>query len=70
MGLLFQEYDFDVIVKLGCLNAGPDHLSCIENGDERMILEEGFPDAQLFVVHVVDDHFVYIIEFLSTSIAL
>jgi len=25
--LLFQEYDFEVIVKPGCLNAGPDHLS-------------------------------------------
>jgi len=25
--LLIQEYDFEVIVKLGRLNAGPDHLS-------------------------------------------
>ena len=25
--LLFQEYDFEVIVKPGCLNAGPNHLS-------------------------------------------
>ena len=65
--LLFQEYDFELIVKPRCLNVGPDHLSSIENGDEPVILEEGFPDALLFVVHIVDDHFVDIIEFLSTG---
>ena len=25
--LLFQEYDFEVVVKPGRLNAGPDHVS-------------------------------------------
>ena len=25
--LLFQEFYFEIIVKLGCLNAGPAHLS-------------------------------------------
>jgi hypothetical protein len=29
--LLFQEFDFEVIVKLGKLNAGPDHLSRVTN---------------------------------------
>jgi len=32
--LLFQEYDFQVIVKPRRLNSGPDHLSQIENGEE------------------------------------
>ena len=32
--LLFQEYDFKVIVKLGRLNVRMDHLSCIEMGEE------------------------------------
>ena len=32
--LLFQEYDFEVVVKPGCLNVGPDHLSRIETGEE------------------------------------
>ena len=31
--LLFQEFDFEVIVKLGKLNAGPDHLSRVTNGE-------------------------------------
>jgi len=32
--LLFQEYDFEVVVKPGSLNAGPDHLSLIETSEE------------------------------------
>jgi hypothetical protein len=30
--LLFQEFEFEFVVKLGRLNAGPDHLSRITNG--------------------------------------
>ena len=30
--LLFQEFDFEIVVKLRCLNAGPDHLSHVVNG--------------------------------------
>ena len=43
--LLFQEYDFEVIVKLGRLNAGPYHFSRIETGEKPTNLEEGLPDA-------------------------
>lgn len=49
---LFQEYNFEVIVKPRCLNVGPDHLTRIETGDETTSLEEGLPDVQLFVVCV------------------
>ena len=42
---LFQGYDFEVIVKLGRLNSGPDHLSWIESGEEPTSLEEGLPNA-------------------------
>jgi len=66
---LFQEYDFEVIVKLGCLNAGPDHLSQIEMGEEPTNLEEGLPDAQLFIVHIADRHFEDIIHFLTMGTA-
>ena len=31
--LLFQEYDFEIIVKPGKLNAGLDHLSRIDSGE-------------------------------------
>jgi hypothetical protein len=32
--LLFQEFDFEEIVKPGKLNARPDHLSRVSNGEE------------------------------------
>src|SRR5271154_1067226 len=43
--LLFQEYDFEIIVKPLRLNAGPDHLSRIDSGEEPTSLENGLPDA-------------------------
>jgi len=68
--LLFQEYDFEVIVKPGRLNAGPYHLSRIEIGEEPSSLEEGLPNAHLFVVCLMDHHFSDVIQFLTTVIAL
>ena len=53
--LLFQEYDFEVIVKLGRLNVGPNHLSRLESSEEPISLEECLPDAQLFSIQIVDD---------------
>jgi hypothetical protein len=59
--LLFQEFDFEVIVNPGKLNAGPDHLLRVANGEEPMNLEDKFLDAQLFSVHIADEHFIDII---------
>jgi len=67
--LLFQEYDFEVIIKPKRLNAGPDHLLRIETGEEPTNLEERMLDAQLFVVHVANGHFEDIIHFLMTGTA-
>ena len=64
--LLFQEYDFEIIVKPGRLNAGPDHLSRIETGEEPTNLEDNLPDAQLFSIQITDDYFRDIIELLMT----
>ena len=68
--LLFQEYNFEIIVKPGRLNTGPDHLSRLELGEEPTSLEDHLPDAQLFAIHIADDYFKYIIEFLTTSTML
>jgi len=67
--LIFQEYDFEVIVKPEILNIGPYHLSTIDNGEEPTNIDEGLHDAQLFTVKVVNEHFANIIQFLSTGIA-
>ena len=52
------------------MNAGSDHLSCIETQEEPTNLEEVFPDEQLFVVCVADGHFEDIIHFLTTGTTL
>ena len=43
--LVFQEYDFEIIVKPGRLNAELDHLSRLESGEEPNNLEDNLPDA-------------------------
>ena len=45
---LFQEFDFEIIVNLVRLNAGPDHLSIIEMAEEPTNTEDGIPDARCF----------------------
>jgi hypothetical protein len=59
--LSFQEFDFELVVNPGRLNVGPDHISSITNGDEPSNLEENLLDAQLFLVHIVDEYFTDII---------
>jgi hypothetical protein len=65
--LLFQEYDFEFIVKPGKLNAGPDHLSRILTGEDAGNLDDSFLEAQLFAVRIVDDYFAGIVEFIHTG---
>ena len=65
--ILFQEFDFEIIVKPGRLNSGPDHLSWIETGEEPTNIEDGLPQVQLFKVSMVDDQYEKIIQFLSTG---
>jgi hypothetical protein len=43
--VLFQEFYFEVIVKTGKLNAGPNHLSRVTKGEEPTNLEDNFSDA-------------------------
>jgi hypothetical protein len=66
---LFQEFDFKVIVKPEKLNAGPDHLSRVTNGEEPTNLEDNFPGAHLFSVQVADEYFANIIRYLSTGVS-
>ena len=67
--LLFQEYDFEIVVKSGRMNKGPDHLSRLEYGEEPTNLEDTLPDAQLLSIIKVDDHFIEIVQFLSTGMS-
>jgi hypothetical protein len=67
--LLFEEYDFEIVVNPGRMNKGPDHLSRLEHGDEPTSLEDTLPDAQLLAIKKFDDHFAKIVQFLSTRMA-
>jgi hypothetical protein len=67
--MLFQEYDFEILVKLGRMNKGPDHLSRMEHGEEPTSLEDTLLDAQLLAIRNIDDHFTEIVQFLSTGMA-
>jgi hypothetical protein len=69
MATIVQEYDFEVVVKPGKLNAGPDHLSRILSGEDAGNLDDNLPDAHLFTVNMVDDYFSDIVQFLSTGMA-
>jgi hypothetical protein len=55
--LLFQEDDFEVIVKPRKLNANPYHLWWILTGEDTRNLDGSLPDAHLFSIQMVDDHF-------------
>jgi hypothetical protein len=61
---------FEVIVKTGKLNARPDHLSRVTNGEEPTNLEDNFLDAKLFSVQIANEYFVDIIQYLRKSISL
>ena len=43
--LLFHEFDFEIIVKSGCLNVGPNHLSKIETSEAPTKIEEGLSNT-------------------------
>ena len=47
------------------LNIEPDHLSRIESGEELSNIDDELPDAKLFRVEMVDDHYKQIVQFLG-----
>ena len=58
---MFQEFDFEIVVKPGQLNVGPDHVSRIDNGEEPTNIDDGLPHAQLFRVEIIDDYYITIV---------
>jgi hypothetical protein len=63
---LFQECDFEVILKQGKLNVGPDHLSWVLTGECAGNLDDSLADSHFFSIQILDDHFVEIVKNLST----
>ena len=65
--LLFQEFEFEVVVRPGKLNVGPDHLSRIDTGEEPTGIDDDFPDAHLFRIEAVPEELEEIAQFLETG---
>ena len=63
--LLFQEFEFEVVVRPGKLNVGPNHLSRIDIGEEPTGVDDDLPDAHLFQIEVVLAELEEIAQFLE-----
>ena len=48
--LLFQEFEFEVVVQPGKANVGPNHLSKVELGEDPTGIDDDLPDFHLFIV--------------------
>jgi hypothetical protein len=59
--LLFQGYEFEIVVKSGRMNKGPNHLSMLEHREEPTSLEDTLLDAQLLAIRNIHDHFAEIV---------
>ena len=55
-------------MNLGWLNAGPDHLSHVENSEESTNIDDVLVDAQLFHVDMTDGCYAPIIQFFATGV--
>jgi hypothetical protein len=65
--LLFQEFSFEVIIKSGRCNVGPDHLSRLESGESGGAVDDQLPDADFFRIEGIPEYLEDIEIFLSTG---
>ena len=63
--LLFQEFEFEFIIRLGKLNVGLKHLSRIDKAKEPTGIEDYIPDAHLLWIESVSFDLLYIAQFLE-----
>ena len=61
---MFQQFKFEVIIKLGKENVEHDHLSRIQSEERRGSLDNALPNMNLFKFNVVTDQFVDIATYL------
>jgi hypothetical protein len=54
--LLFQEFYFEVIIKLGTCDVSPDHLSRLDSGESSRAIDNHLPDVDLFRVEEVPEY--------------
>jgi len=64
--LLFLKFSFEVIIKPGKCNVGPDHLSRLESRESGREIYDQLPDVDLFWVETIPEYLEVIAVFLST----
>jgi len=65
--LLFQEFTFEVVFKLGRLNVGPDHLSRLETGENDGSIDNWSPDADLSRIEAIPNDLEEIVTLLTAD---
>jgi len=63
--LLFQEFSFEFIIKIGICNVGPDHLSKLGLGESGGAVNDQLPDVDLFRVETIPEYLKVIEVLLS-----
>jgi hypothetical protein len=64
--LLFQEFSFEVVLKLGRCNVGPNNLSRLESWESGGAVDDQCPDVDLFRIEAILEYLKDISIFLST----
>ena len=64
--LLFQQFTFEVVIKLGRSNVGLDHLSRLKSRENGGPLDDQLPDLELFQIEVIPDYLEEIVVLLAT----
>ena len=64
--LHFQDFSFEVIVKLGRCNVVPYHLSILGSGESGGAVDDQLSDAKLFEIKAIHEYLEDIVVFLGT----
>ena len=57
---MFQEFEFEVVVRPRKANVRPNHLSRVESGEDPTGIDDDLPDAHLFRVEAIPTELVEI----------
>ena len=65
MAISFQEFEFEVVIRPGKANVGPDHLSRVKSSEDPTRIDDDLPDAHLFRVKAILAEFEEIGQYLQ-----
>ena len=63
--LMFQEFEFEVVVQPRKANVGPNHLYRVESGEDPTGIDDDLPDAHLFRLEAIPTELAKIAQYLQ-----